>query len=395
MDVYHFSQQVDRMATRLSRLLDHASVLPDLTPDLAANTFKELGVATEVLQVALEALQQQNKELTVALEMAAEERRRYQTLFQFAPQAYLVTSLEGEIQEANWMAAQLIGVPVQLLLGKPLLVFVDEADRSLCGSELARRQQQDYFQDWKFCLKSRNQEVVEVVCSTMAIRDNHDRPVGFHWVLKDITEQKHLEAMKSIGYGADGNRDVAFLQNRPIQEYIQDEFISLDPQALYYVTQGIVKLTSLTLQNKEMMIGLAKPGMIFGAYLTALSIYQATALTDVQLVRISLNEITASPDLAQLMFAKTSRRLQQTQTLLMIQGEQSIESGLCELLQLLKAEVGERVEQGIRLTVRLTHEDLASACGSTRATTTRLLSKLERQGKILFDDTRHIVLVKE
>lgn len=395
MDVHHFSQQVDRMAARLSQLLDHASVLPDLTPDLAVNTLKELGVATEVLQIALEALRQQNKELTVALDLAAEERRRYQTLFQFAPQAYLVTSLEGKIQEANWMAAQLIGVPIQLLLGKPLLVFVDEADRSLYGSELARRQQRDYFQEWKFYLKPHNQEAVEVACSTMAIRDKHDQPVGFRWVLRDITEQKHLEVTKYFGYGADGNRDVAFVQNRPIQEYSQGEIIPLDPQALCYVTQGMVKLTSLTLQNKEMMIGLIRPGMIFGAYLTALPIYQATALADVQLVCVSLNEITASPDLAQLMFAKTSRRLQQTETLLMIQGEQRTESGLCELLQLLKAEMGECVEQGIRLRVRLTHEDLASACGSNRVTITRLLSKLERQGKIRFDGKRHIVLVTE
>lgn len=381
------------MAIRLSRLLDHASVLPDSTPDLAINTFKELGVATEELQVAIEELQQQNEELSAALELAAEERNRYDNLFQFAPQAYLVTSLEGKIQEANWMAAQLLGVPDRFLIGKPLFVFVDEADRSRYWLELTQRQQRDYFQEWQFYLKPRSGDTIAVSCSTLAFRDKHDRPAGFRWVLRDITEQKRLEAFQHSSYDLSGDNDAAFLQDRPIQEYSQGELISLAPQALCYVTRGMVKLTSLTLQNKEMMIGLIRPGMLFGAYLTALPIYQATALADVQLVDLSLGEITASPYLAQLMFAKTSYRLQQTETLLMIQGEQSIENGLCELLQLLKIEMGESVEQGVRLTVRLTHEDLASACGSTRATITRLLGKLERQGKIMFDDKRHIVLV--
>jgi PAS domain S-box-containing protein len=395
VDVHNFSQQVAGMATRLSRLLDDANVSPALTPDITVNTFKELGVATEELQVAMEELQQQNEELSSALESAAEERRRYQELFQFAPHAYLVTTLEGKIQEANWMAAQLIGVPVQFLIGKPLFVFIDKVDRSLYWLELNRRQHRDYFQEWEFCLRPRDQETIQVACSTIAIRDRNEQPVGFRWVLRDTTEQKRLERLEHSGYGFSGENEALLLQNRPIREYSQGESISLDSQALCYVTQGVVKLSSLTLQNKEMMTGLIKPGMLFGAYLTALPIYQATALSPVELVHISLNEIAASPALAQIMFVKASQRLRQAEILLMIQGEQSIENGLCELLQFLKTEIGESVEQGVRLTVRLTHEDLANACGSTRATITRLLGKLERQGKIRFDEKWYIILTTE
>lgn len=383
------------MTNRLSQILDRASVLPASTPDLAVNTFKELGVATEELQVAMEEMQQQNEELSAALELVAEERRQYQSLFQFAPQAYLVTSLEGKIQEANRIATQLIGVPIEFLIGKPLTIFVDEGDRSLYWSELSRRQQRDYFQEWQMRLKPRNQEKLEVGCSTVAIRDKQNQPVGFRWVLRDISEQKRLEAMEHHGNDLSEDRDDVLLQNRPVQEYSQGDLVELDPQSLWHVTQGLVKLTSLTLQNKEIMIGLVRSGMPFGAYLTALPIYQATALTDVKLVSISLTEITASPYLTRLLFAKTSQRLRQAETLMLIQGEQSIENGLCELLQMLKLEIGEPVEQGVRLSARLTHEDLASACGSTRATVTRLLGKLERQGKIKFDNKRHIILLMD
>lgn len=395
MDVYKLSQQIAGMETRFFQLLEHASVLPEPVPDLAIHTFKELGVAAEELQVVMEELRQKNEELSSALDLIAEERQRYQNLFQFAPQSYLVTSLEGTIREANRMASQLIGVPMEFLVGKPLSVFVDEADRAFYRSELLRRQQRDYFQEWGFNLKPRNQETVPVACSTIAIRDKHNHPLEFRWVLRDITEQKRMKAMEQHGYDSSEDSDAAFLQNRLVQEYSQGELIPLDPQALYYVTQGVVKLTSLTLQNKEMMTGLARPGMPFGAYLTALPVYQATALCDVKLVVMSLAESTTSPYVAQLLFAKTSQRLRQMETLLMIQGEQSVENGLYELLQLLKAEIGERVEQGVRLMARLTHEDLASACGSTRSTVTRLLGKLERNGKIKFDDQRHIILLTE
>lgn len=394
IDVYQFSRQISGMAARLSQLLDTVNVLPDPTP-IAVDTFKELGVATEELQVAMEEMQQQNETLNAALESVAEERKRYQNLFQFAPQAYLVTSLEGKIQEANWMATQLLGVPTEFLIGKPLLVFIAGADRSTYWAELARRQQRDYRQEWECWLQPRHQKLVAVACSIMAIREQDGQAVGFRWALRDITEQKQLERLEQDGYDFLEDSEAVLEENHSLQTYKQGEVIPLVPQTLWYVIQGLVKLTSFTLHNKEMMIGLVKPGMPFGAYLTELPVYQATALSDVKLVSVPLNRIATSHQLAQLLFAKTSQRLRQTEALLLIQGEQSVETGLQELQQLLKAEMGEPVESGVRLTARLTHEDLASACGSTRATITRLLGKLERQGKIKFDDKRHIMVMDD
>jgi PAS domain S-box-containing protein len=357
------------------------------------NTFKELGVATEELQVAVEELRRQNEQLSEALELVAAERKRYQDLFQSAPQAYLVTSLQGTIQEANRMAAQLLGVPTQFLVGKSLLPFISESDRSTYWNELMRRQQRDYFQEWEFRLCPRQQETIQVACSVVAIYERSNQPIGFRWVLRDITEQKRLQVLEQVKYDLNDDSDAALLQNRSLQEFNQGELIPLNPKVLYYLTQGLVKLTTFTTQNKEMLIGVVRPGTPFGAYLTALPIYQAIALSNVKAVPISLNEVASSPYLGQLMLARTTQRLRQTEMLLTIQGEQSVESSLSQLLELLAAEIGESMEQGIRLSVRLTHEDLASACGSTRATITRLLGKLERKGKIMLDDKRHIILV--
>ena len=60
----------------------------------------------------------------------AEERRRYQHLFQYAPDAYLLTDLSGIIREANHSAAHLLGVQPRFLVGKTLVSFVAAEDRA-------------------------------------------------------------------------------------------------------------------------------------------------------------------------------------------------------------------------------------------------------------------------
>nr|WP_258003956.1 helix-turn-helix domain-containing protein [Fischerella thermalis] len=61
-------------------------------------------------------------------------------------------------------------------------------------------------------------------------------------------------------------------------------------------------------------------------------------------------------------------------------------------MQLLKHEFGEKIGNETRLSVRLTHEDFANDCCTTRVTITRLLCKLKHQGKISFDNKRHIIV---
>ncbi len=101
-----------------------------------------------------------------------------------------------------------------------------------------------------------------------------------------------------------GPEDASLLQNQPVHQYEPGELIPLQPQALWYVNRGLVKLTTLTEQNKDVLIGLIGPGMPFGHYLTSLSLFEATALSDVELASISIAEIVASPHLTKLFLRK-------------------------------------------------------------------------------------------
>nr|WP_258560571.1 Crp/Fnr family transcriptional regulator [Cylindrospermopsis raciborskii] len=89
---------------------------------------------------------------------------------------------------------------------------------------------------------------------------------------------------------------------------------------------------------------------------------------------------------------KIKQRLQQAESFLFIISHYNVEDRLSSLLEMLKLEFGEPVVEGTRLLFHLTHEDIATACNSTRVTITRLLNRLQKQGKIKYDANKHIII---
>ena len=62
------------------------------------------------------------------------------------------------------------------------------------------------------------------------------------------------------------------------------------------------------------------------------------------------------------------------------------------LLELLAKDFGEPCEAGLRLNLRLTHQEIASALSTTRVTATRVLGQLRDEGWLQIDATRHLVV---
>lgn len=168
--------------------------------------------------------------------------------------------------------------------------------------------------------------------------------------------------------------------------------IPLNPQEVWIVYRGVVELSTLYPNGDEALLGLASPSMPFGLPLTLIHPYQATALSDVDLMCLTLAEIEQSATLGREIFHHLSRRLRQTEAMLAMVGCRRVEDRLRQLLLLLQMEVGQPIEDGTRLSIRLTHQHLASAIGTTRVTVTRLLGQLREEGRLRIDDQRHIVL---
>lgn len=181
-------------------------------------------------------------------------------------------------------------------------------------------------------------------------------------------------------------------RGRSLHPYSNGQPIPLSHDEIWIVCRGVVQLSTLYPNGDEALLGLAGPSMPFGLPFTLINPYQATALSDVDLMRLSVAEVDQSSTLAQGILRHLNRRLRQTEALLALVGHRRVRDRLCQLLLLLRQEIGQPVKEGDRLGVRLTHQHLANAIGTTRVTVTRLLGQLKEEGWLKIDRTYHIIL---
>ena len=181
----------------------------------------------------------------------------------------------------------------------------------------------------------------------------------------------------------------ALYQGRHTVTVQKDERIRLEPQQVLIVCRGWVLLNTLYPNGDEGVLGLIRPSQPFGLPLTQIDPYEAIALTEVVLIRVSIEDIEQSPQLAQSLFRELMQRLKETEAWLAIAKERLVETRLRQLLALLWQEAGQVTPQGKRLRVRLTHQQMAGMIGSTRVTVTRLLGDFRAEGWLSLDADRH------
>lgn len=97
---------------------------------LLAEALQELDHAYAELNAAREELHARADEMLEARLARELEWERYRDLFESAPVAYIETDRRGIVLDGNGMARTLLALPAaRYLIGKPLVVFVDQADR--------------------------------------------------------------------------------------------------------------------------------------------------------------------------------------------------------------------------------------------------------------------------
>jgi CRP-like cAMP-binding protein len=182
---------------------------------------------------------------------------------------------------------------------------------------------------------------------------------------------------------------------RNVAHFKSGQRIPMPSAEVLIVCRGVAQLATLYPNGEEVILGLICPSMPFGMPLSQLDPLEATALTDLVLMRVHWAEVEQSPRLAQSLLREMTRRLQQTELMLAIAGYRRVDDRLRQLLSLLRQEVGQVTTEGVRLAVRLTHQQLACLIGTTRVTVTRLLSEFRAEGWLNIDDTRHLVLQQD
>lgn len=95
------------------------------------------GVAGHELRMALDAMDFLWEEVGALARLISRDRRRYARFFDHVPDAYLITTPQGRINEANRAAVGLFGVPDEKLPGQSLAAFLETQERSRFLERLA------------------------------------------------------------------------------------------------------------------------------------------------------------------------------------------------------------------------------------------------------------------
>jgi cAMP-binding proteins - catabolite gene activator and regulatory subunit of cAMP-dependent protein kinases len=168
--------------------------------------------------------------------------------------------------------------------------------------------------------------------------------------------------------------------------------VPLLKKSVWLVVRGMVKLSAISMQGDELLLGLAGPNEPFGDPLSNVQAYEARSMVDSDLLCISCEEMAESPHLAIAVLQGLAARYRQCEAMLALLGLRRIEERVRGFLELLANDYGVPCDQGLRLNVKLTHQDLASALSTTRVTVTRVLGTLREEGWLQIDSQRRLVI---
>ncbi|MGF1568607.1 MAG: Crp/Fnr family transcriptional regulator [Nodosilinea sp.] len=162
-----------------------------------------------------------------------------------------------------------------------------------------------------------------------------------------------------------------------LQTFACKDTLPLVPDQVWQLEQGIVRTLTWDSEGHITTLGIWGRGDVVGLPLTQLSPYQMECLTPVAVTEIPLGSQSRYWQEALL------NHLCRSQELFSIVQNPSISAGLLNLLYWLATRFGREIADGWMLKPILTHKQLAEVIGSSRVTVTRILTRLEEEGRLL------------
>ena len=179
-------------------------------------------------------------------------------------------------------------------------------------------------------------------------------------------------------------------------------FFPGDPaERVYLIRRGAVRLSRVYESGEEITVALLRATRLFGV-LSLLTghrsdrFYHSVAFTRVEMVTAPASSvrqaIEADTSVGLLLLQGLSSRILQTETMIETLTHRDMSSRLVSFLLVLCRDFGIPSTQGITIDLRLSHQAIAEAIGSTRVTITRLLGDLRNSGLVEIDRKKITVL---
>jgi PAS domain S-box-containing protein len=128
------------------------------------------------------------------------EKNRYQDLFDFAPDSYLVTDETGVILEINQAGAALLCSAKESLVGALLVNFMLEGEKANFQNRFndnLEKKTADIttrFGEWEVYLNPMGREPFPAAVTAMLLQEKPDKPIQIRWLFRDVSARKQTEA---------------------------------------------------------------------------------------------------------------------------------------------------------------------------------------------------------
>ncbi len=156
------------------------------------------------------------------------------------------------------------------------------------------------------------------------------------------------------------------------------------PYGIFCISEGVIKLYKTSLEGKQTIVRMAKPGDILGyRSLFSSQPYNATGecLEDSRICftekKVIYKLITENPELALEIISKLSLQLGFAENMAHGMAYRSARERLAELILLLNESFGEEANGVRRINLKLTREEISQMIGTTQETVIRLMSEFK------------------
>lgn len=159
--------------------------------------------------------------------------------------------------------------------------------------------------------------------------------------------------------------------------------------SVFFLATGLVKVSHLTDDGKESTLAFVEPGELFGElaifdgqerdeFIEAVEASTVVMIPTEEIHRLMAERADVALAITKIIGMRRRRIERRLRNLLFL----SVRERLIHLLLDLAEQLGRPVDEGIRLRVKLSHQDLANLIGATRETVTAILGRLKLEGSV-------------
>jgi PAS domain S-box-containing protein len=188
------NSDIERFANTIGMPLESNSAAFSAPTRLTSDErHEDLMTAFEELSSAEEELRAQRENLLETHTLLDIQRQRYHTLFELAPDPYLVTDGSGIIEEANSAASALFGMPGTLMAGKSLITFVQGRARSEFQAQLNALGDGARVEKWIIEATVRGGLLATMEATVSTLEARSDGKSSLCWLLRDMSARRENE----------------------------------------------------------------------------------------------------------------------------------------------------------------------------------------------------------